>query len=172
MFDLRRRPMKKVERATRGGSRRQFLKATGAGLGALAGVPAAARAFDLDSFLETWLQKHFLELSQEELDRLLARLERKYTEEFGKSVSVGAVGPQDGVVFAYGLDISRCIGCRRCVYACVEENNPASSSTSANARFARSISRRETCSTTTKACRKRTASTSRSPASNARSLRA
>ena len=25
--------------------------------------------------------------------------------------------------FAYALDISRCIGCRRCVYACVEENN-------------------------------------------------
>ena len=27
------------------------------------------------------------------------------------------------MVFAYALDISRCIGCRRCVYACVEENN-------------------------------------------------
>ena len=25
--------------------------------------------------------------------------------------------------FAYALDISRCIGCRRCVYACVAENN-------------------------------------------------
>jgi Fe-S-cluster-containing dehydrogenase component len=27
------------------------------------------------------------------------------------------------VQFAYALDISRCIGCRRCVYGCVEENN-------------------------------------------------
>jgi molybdopterin-containing oxidoreductase family iron-sulfur binding subunit len=27
------------------------------------------------------------------------------------------------VEFAYALDISRCIGCRRCVYGCVEENN-------------------------------------------------
>jgi Fe-S-cluster-containing dehydrogenase component len=27
------------------------------------------------------------------------------------------------VSFGYALDISRCIGCRRCVYACVEENN-------------------------------------------------
>jgi molybdopterin-containing oxidoreductase family iron-sulfur binding subunit len=26
-------------------------------------------------------------------------------------------------VFGYGLDLSRCIGCRRCVYACVQENN-------------------------------------------------
>ena len=30
---------------------------------------------------------------------------------------------QPNVLFAYALDISRCIGCRRCVYACVEENN-------------------------------------------------
>jgi molybdopterin-containing oxidoreductase family iron-sulfur binding subunit len=27
------------------------------------------------------------------------------------------------VDFGYGLDLSRCIGCRRCVYACVKENN-------------------------------------------------
>ena len=31
--------------------------------------------------------------------------------------------PMPGVLFAYALDLSRCIGCRRCVYACVEENN-------------------------------------------------
>ena len=36
---------------------------------------------------------------------------------------MAATGPMDGVVYGYGLDISRCIGCRRCVYACVEENN-------------------------------------------------
>jgi molybdopterin-containing oxidoreductase family iron-sulfur binding subunit len=29
----------------------------------------------------------------------------------------------EGVEFAYGLDLSRCVGCRRCVYACVHENN-------------------------------------------------
>jgi molybdopterin-containing oxidoreductase family iron-sulfur binding subunit len=29
----------------------------------------------------------------------------------------------EGVSFGYGLDLSRCIGCRRCVYACVRENN-------------------------------------------------
>ncbi len=28
-----------------------------------------------------------------------------------------------GVLFGYGLDLSRCIGCRRCEYACVKENN-------------------------------------------------
>ena len=29
----------------------------------------------------------------------------------------------DGVEFSYALDLSRCVGCRRCVYACVHENN-------------------------------------------------
>ena len=29
----------------------------------------------------------------------------------------------DGVEFGYGLDLARCVGCRRCVYACVHENN-------------------------------------------------
>jgi molybdopterin-containing oxidoreductase family iron-sulfur binding subunit len=103
----------------RGASRREFLKAAGAGLGALAGLPGAASALDLESLL----QKHFLELSQEDLDHLLERLERKYSEEYGKPIEVGAIGPNDGVVFGYGLDLSRCIGCRRCVYGCVDENN-------------------------------------------------
>ena len=38
-------------------------------------------------------------------------------------MTVSDAGPMPGVLFAYALDISRCIGCRRCVYACVAENN-------------------------------------------------
>jgi len=38
-------------------------------------------------------------------------------------VNVSALPAQAGVVFGYALDLSRCIGCRRCVYACVKENN-------------------------------------------------
>ena len=50
--------------------------------------------------------------------------EKKYTQKFAIArVEIDATGPVDGVVYGYGLDISRCIGCRRCVYACVEENN-------------------------------------------------
>ncbi|MFQ5697005.1 MAG: 4Fe-4S dicluster domain-containing protein [Myxococcota bacterium] len=100
-------------------SRRKFLKGAAAGLGALAGVPAAAQAFDLEAFF----QKHFRLLSDEELAETLRRLQRRYSKRYGKEVRVSATGPVDGVVFGYGLDVSRCIGCRRCVYACVEENN-------------------------------------------------
>src|SRR3990167_879871 len=68
-------------------------------------------------------QGHFRELSREDLDRVLERLEKKYSARYAKDVKVSATGPIDGVVFGYGLDISRCIGCRKCVYACVDENN-------------------------------------------------
>jgi len=29
----------------------------------------------------------------------------------------------DGVQFVYALNLTRCIGCRKCVHACVNENN-------------------------------------------------
>ena len=50
-------------------------------------------------------------------------MERSYSATYGKEVTVSDAGPEPGVLFGYALDISRCIGCRRCVYACVEENN-------------------------------------------------
>ena len=103
----------------RGASRREFLKTATAGVGAMVGVPGAAEAFDF----ETFLQNHFRELSEDELKDVLQRLERKYSKKYRKTVSIDATGPIDGVVYGYGLDISRCIGCRRCVYGCVEENN-------------------------------------------------
>ena len=44
-------------------------------------------------------------------------------ERFGRDVHVSALPALPGVIYGYALDLSRCIGCRRCVYACVKENN-------------------------------------------------
>ncbi len=98
-------------------SRREFMKlmAQTAGISALASCDAKTR--------ERFFQKNFRELSPAELKRLLARLERDYEATYGVEFKVGAEPAIDGVVFAYALDISRCIGCRRCVHACVDENN-------------------------------------------------
>ena len=63
------------------------------------------------------------EVSRERLHALVGELERDYAAKYGPDVRVADTAAQPGVVFAYALDISRCIGCRRCVYACVEENN-------------------------------------------------
>jgi molybdopterin-containing oxidoreductase family iron-sulfur binding subunit len=38
-------------------------------------------------------------------------------------VKVKATPPIEGVLYGYGLDLSRCIGCRRCAYGCIQENN-------------------------------------------------
>jgi Fe-S-cluster-containing dehydrogenase component len=63
------------------------------------------------------------EVPRERLKTLVREMEQEYSQKYGKQVAVTDVGPMPGVLFAYALDISRCIGCRRCVYACVEENN-------------------------------------------------
>ena len=94
--------------------RRQFLR-TAAGGAALAALSACG--------VEDFLRRNYRELSKQDLSAILERLERRYSEQYGKKVRVGAEGPMQGVDFAYGLDLSRCIGCRRCVYACVKENN-------------------------------------------------
>ncbi|MBI2221565.1 MAG: 4Fe-4S dicluster domain-containing protein [Acidobacteria bacterium] len=63
------------------------------------------------------------EVPKARLRSMLDDLEREYSKTYGKAVTVSDTPAADGVVFAYALDISRCIGCRRCVYACVDENN-------------------------------------------------
>ena len=73
--------------------------------------------------LQSYFQKHFREMSQEEIRNVLAQWEKRYTRQYQKDIRVGATPAQPNVLFGYALDISRCIGCRRCVYACVEENN-------------------------------------------------
>lgn len=73
--------------------------------------------------LDDFVAKHFKDLSPAELRDRLAQMEKRYTESYGKPVTVSATPAQEGVLFGYALDLSRCIGCRRCVYGCVEENN-------------------------------------------------
>jgi molybdopterin-containing oxidoreductase family iron-sulfur binding subunit len=100
-------------------SRRKALKGLAAGIGALALPTPQASA----SVWEAFFQRHFRELSQDDLKRVLSRFETTYRQEYGRQVTVKATPPLDGVRFGYGLDLSRCIGCRRCVYGCVAENN-------------------------------------------------
>ena len=100
-------------------SRRGFLrKATALGAAAI----SLASGCDFEG-LETFFQKNFRELGPDEVADLVASLSAKYTEKYGKEVTVGATPAKEGVVYGYGLDLSRCVGCRRCVYACVKENN-------------------------------------------------
>lgn len=100
-------------------TRRKALKGLAMGIGALALPTGNASA----SVWEAFFQQHFRELDKEQLQRVLARLEKEYSSTYGQPVTVKATPPIEGVKFGYGLDLSRCIGCRRCVYGCVAENN-------------------------------------------------
>ncbi len=100
-------------------TRRTFLKGAAAGTATLALPVGTADA----SVWEAFLQKHFREMNADELDKVIERLEKEYKKNYNKDVKVSTTGAQPGVLFGYGLDLSRCIGCRRCVYACARENN-------------------------------------------------
>jgi molybdopterin-containing oxidoreductase family iron-sulfur binding subunit len=91
-----------------------------------AGIGAAALGGCLKGAeWEEFLQKRFQEMSPEEIREMIARLEENYSEKYGVNIKVKTTPPRKNVLFGYALDISRCIGCRRCMHACVEENNPS-----------------------------------------------
>lgn len=98
-------------------TRRGFLlqSAMAAAGGLLAGCTADQR--------ETYFKKHFNELTHDELELRLKKMRTEYKEKYGKDVDLQATPALEGVLFGYALDISRCTGCRECVYACMKENN-------------------------------------------------
>ncbi|MBI2431281.1 MAG: 4Fe-4S dicluster domain-containing protein, partial [Candidatus Hydrogenedentes bacterium] len=49
--------------------------------------------------------------------------EAEIARDYGAKVTVQDIPPLDGVQFGYALNLSRCNGNRRCVEACVKENN-------------------------------------------------
>ena len=101
--------------------RRSLLISTG--LATMAGFSAAA-AGKSAGWVERLLRRRFVELSEERREEILSELEEECRKKYGRDdITVEDTQALDGVEFAYGLDLSRCVGCRRCVYACVHENN-------------------------------------------------
>ena len=109
-----------------GMSRRSFLRTSSvvvAGIAAMAAVLPALRALkDLPS-LEEFLQKHYKEMSPEEMTAVLERIARDVEQQYGVRPHMRDLKPMNGVEFVYALNLTRCIGCRKCVHACVAENN-------------------------------------------------
>jgi molybdopterin-containing oxidoreductase family iron-sulfur binding subunit len=70
-----------------------------------------------------FFQEHYKRLTPEMMEQILKRIEEKIGREYGAQVHVGDYKPIEGVEFAYALNLSRCNGSRRCVEACMKENN-------------------------------------------------
>jgi Fe-S-cluster-containing dehydrogenase component len=100
-------------------TRRDILK----GAASLAAASALPLREAPAATLEEFFQKHFTEMTPDQVKKTLRRLEEKHAKQYGKKFTVSAEPALPGVSFAYGLDLSLCVGCRRCVYACVRENN-------------------------------------------------
>ncbi len=109
-------------------NRRRFLSG---GLAAFSGASALAAAvsplWNIDPedipTLEEVLQKHYKEMTQEDKELVFERIRETVRQRHGVDAKLTDPPPLDGVEFVYGLNISRCVGCRRCVHACVRENN-------------------------------------------------
>lgn len=109
-------------------TRRSFLRAGTALVGGLAAIAAALSPLkelkDEDEFtIEKFLQKHYKEMTPQDMEIALARIRREVEKRYEVRPEIRDVKAQAGVEFVYALNLSRCIGCRKCVHACVAENN-------------------------------------------------
>jgi Fe-S-cluster-containing dehydrogenase component len=113
-------------------TRRSFLRTGAAAVGGMAALAAALSPLrelatqDIPD-LAQFFQKHYKEMTPAEMEQALARIRIKVEERFEVRPHLRDVRPMEGVEFVYALNLSRCIGCRKCVHACVAENNQSRS---------------------------------------------
>ncbi len=109
-------------------TRRSFLRGSLSLVGGMTAFVAALSPLaeldpeDLPS-IDAFLQKHYKEMNVDEMLTALARIRTEVKKRYDLDANVRDVRPREGVEFVYALNLSRCIGCRRCVHACVAENN-------------------------------------------------
>ncbi|HIJ84192.1 MAG: molybdopterin oxidoreductase, iron-sulfur binding subunit [Magnetococcales bacterium] len=93
------------------------------------GVAASASALEtmtsprLTDNLDRLLQKHFKKMSPQEVRLALQRIERETQRIHDIRITCTTTPPQPNVKFAQALNLAMCKGTRRCVEACVRENN-------------------------------------------------
>lgn len=107
-------------------NRRQFLQqfAVGTVASTLPAIsqPAWGGRTLSDAFAD-FFQKHYQQMTAEEIQATLARIERKAEQQFGVKIQVENTPPIPNVVFGYAINITKCKGYRDCVNVCVQENN-------------------------------------------------
>jgi molybdopterin-containing oxidoreductase family iron-sulfur binding subunit len=106
-------------------TRRTALKAGIATLG-LAALGLALKPlleWSAEQSVDEFLQKHYRELTPEQKQAVFKRLEDDARAETGREVTIRDPQAIPGVAFAYALNLSVCIGCRKCAEACHVENN-------------------------------------------------
>lgn len=113
-------------------NRRSFLRSSAAAIGGLSALAAALAPlkdfkFEDEMSIEKFLQKHYKEMTADDMEHALNRIRGEVERRYGLRPEIRDIKPMNGVEFVYALNLSRCIGCRRCVHACVAENNQSRS---------------------------------------------
>jgi Fe-S-cluster-containing dehydrogenase component len=107
-------------------NRRSFLRNStvlASGIAALAASLSPLRELTDYSSIEQFMQQHYKEMTPDEMQKVLDRITRDVERQYKIRPHVRDYKPMDGVEFVYCLNLTRCIGCRKCVHACVAENN-------------------------------------------------
>src|SRR5438874_8010016 len=95
--------------STNGVSRRSFLRTSGVlatGIAALAASLSPLRELTDYSSAEQFMQKHYKELSKEDMAQVLARIEREVERQYKIRPHVRDYKPMDGVEFVYCLNLT------------------------------------------------------------------
>lgn len=111
-------------------SRRDFLKRSAvvaSGAASLIAAMSPLRLMEETITAEEFVQKHYKEMTKDEMDKVIKRISEKVKERFNVDPNLRDIKPLDGVEYVYALNLSRCNGSRRCVHACVNENNQSRS---------------------------------------------
>ena len=101
-----------IEMADKRYTRREFIR--NLSLAAAAGMSLPLFSSCTKEEKEDFLQKHFKEMTPEEKKKVIAKLEAEVSPEIREEISdqhPGSAVP--GTLWGYGLDLSRCIGCRK-----------------------------------------------------------
>jgi molybdopterin-containing oxidoreductase family iron-sulfur binding subunit len=113
-------------------TRRGFMKGAAAAAAGMASLALALKPLlgleRGELTVDQMLQKHYRELKPEELKSILEALASKCEQEYHVRPTVSDIKPLDGVEFGYALNLTRCIGCRKCAHACLKENNQSRAS--------------------------------------------
>ena len=104
-------------------SRREVIVGGATLLAGLAAALSPLRYLESAPTMEEFLERHYKELTPKEKEHLIQRLRAKVKEQYGVDAHISDPQAEPGVEFAYMLNLSKCIGCRRCVHACAKENN-------------------------------------------------
>jgi len=112
-------------------TRRWFMRRTGlAGLLALLFGGGALRAAAdgeapgalADAFAGMF-QDQYKRMSPDDVQAALGRIQRNALRDYDREIEVRADPPKPNTVYGYAINLSKCKGYRKCVDACVAENN-------------------------------------------------